>query len=153
MADRSQEDRHDLARRRIVLVLHRQVVANARTLEQKISDAGPSAMRIDPHVLTPARNELIQEGLIQATELAGNTWFHLANAPPEAVQTRLHELAGLFRRFTANNLPGRYGQTLEIATFRALTEVPGLEFFGRFTDLHLHDDSTNYSKAEPPNHI
>ena len=153
MAERSREDRHDLARRRIMLVLQKQVVANARTLEQKIADAGPSGMRIDPHVLTPARNELIEEGLVQATELAGNTWFHLANTPASVVEKRLKELAALFVKFTGNNLPARYGQTLEIATFHALSQVPNLEFFGRFPDLHKHDDSKAYTKVEPPNHV
>ncbi|MER9458175.1 hypothetical protein [Mesorhizobium sp. M0478] len=136
-----------------MLVLQKQVVANARTLEQKISDAGPFGMRIDPHVLTPARNELIQEGLVQATDKAGNTWFHLANTPAAVVTKRLDELADLFLKFQANNLPGRYGQTLEIATFHALSEVPNLEFFGRFPDLNKHDDSKAYTKVEPPNHI
>ncbi|MFC6489978.1 hypothetical protein [Nitratireductor sp. GCM10026969] len=153
MAEREKEDRHDLAKRRIMLVLQRQIVANARTLEQKIADAGPSHMRIDPHVLIPARNELVEEGLVQKTETAGNTWFHLANTPPEVVTERLEELANLFRAFTANNLPARYGQTLEIATYRALCAVQDLDFFGHFPDLHTHDDSKIYSKTEPPNHI
>jgi hypothetical protein len=136
-----------------MLVLGKQVVANARTLEQKIADAGPAGMRIDPHVLTPARRELQDEGLVQAIKRGNNTWYHLANANPEAVEARLAETLKLFREFTANNLPGRLGQTLEIATYRALMTVPDLEFYGRFSDLDAHDDATIYSKVEPPNHI
>jgi len=136
-----------------MLVLGKQVVANARTLEQKIADAGPAGMRIDPHVLTPARRELQDEGLVQAINRGGNTWYHLANANPDIVDARLVEVLGLFRAFTANNLPGRLGQTLEIATYRALLSLPDLEFYGRFSDLETHDDATIYSKTEPPNHI
>jgi hypothetical protein len=31
--------------------------------------------------------------------------------------------------------------------------VPNAEFFGRFTDLEDHDDSKNYHKEDPPQHI
>ena len=33
-----------------------------RTLEQKISDAGPNDQRIDPHILTEVRNDLLVRG-------------------------------------------------------------------------------------------
>lgn len=55
-------DRKDLAKKRILSVLQKHGIATARTLEQKISDAGPYNQRINPHVLTPARNLLIDEG-------------------------------------------------------------------------------------------
>ena len=47
----------------------------------------------------------------------------------------------------------RVGQVLEIATYRALLAVPGLEFYSRYTDLDAHTDAALYSKEEPPGHI
>jgi hypothetical protein len=47
----------------------------------------------------------------------------------------------------------RVGQALEIATYRALRQLPNADFYGRFKDLDAHDDSTMYSKEEPPQHI
>jgi hypothetical protein len=55
--------------------------------------------------------------------------------------------------FTAYNAAAkRTGQSLEIATFRALSAARA-EFFGRYKDLDKHDDSNTYSKEEPPQHI
>jgi hypothetical protein len=147
------ENRKALARKRILSVLGKQIVANARTLEQKISDAGPSGMRIDPHILTPVRKTMIDEGILQSVTKANNIWFHLANLPQTAVEPRLNELANLFHESTLKQFPQRLGQTLEIATYRALVATDGLEFFGRFKDLDTHDDSELYSKEEPPSHI
>jgi hypothetical protein len=47
-------------------------------------------------------------------------------------------------------ISARIGQALEIATFRALLSQPTLSFLGNFKDLDAHDDSTLYSKNEPP---
>ena len=42
------------------------------------------------------------------------------------------------------------GQTLEIAVVKALMQQDCLEYLGGFDDLEDHDDSTLYSKEEPP---
>jgi hypothetical protein len=52
-----------------------------------------------------------------------------------------------------NDIAGRLGQALEIATYRALCQIPKADFYGRFVDLDAHDDSKMYSKEEPPRHI
>ena len=71
------EGRDALARERLVRVLGRHGIANARTLEQKISDAGPYNQRIDPHALTPPRNALVKEGQITRLQKHNAPWFHL----------------------------------------------------------------------------
>jgi hypothetical protein len=48
-----------LAQKRVASVLRSYVIANERTLEQKISDAGPTNQRIEPFVLTQARPLLV----------------------------------------------------------------------------------------------
>jgi cell envelope opacity-associated protein A len=44
--------------------LRSHVIACARILERKISDAGPTNQRIDPHILTEARKEPAEKGSI-----------------------------------------------------------------------------------------
>ncbi|RWQ83453.1 MAG: hypothetical protein EOS85_11545 [Mesorhizobium sp.] len=128
-------------------------MANARTLEQKISDSGPNNQRIDPHVLTPVRQALEQEGIVQRSAAGGNTWYFLGNTPQEQIQPRLEEQLAVFAAYGKHRLNERLGQTLEIATYRALLQANDLEFYGRYRDLAEHDDSTRYSKEEPPQHI
>ena len=59
--------RLEVAKRRLLNVLRDNVVATARTLEQKISDAGPGHMRVDPHALLNARKQLEDGGTSPGT--------------------------------------------------------------------------------------
>lgn len=45
------------------------------------------------------------------------------------------------------------GQALEIAVFRALLAQQTLDYLGHFDDLDDHDDSTPYSKVDPPSRL
>lgn len=143
--------RRQLARKRVVRILERHGIANARTLEQKISDAGPSGQRIDPHVLTPERNKLVEEGRITVIRQDdGTPWFHLADTPMTTVNRRLDEQLPIARRLNQRSSGQRRGQCLEIAIYRALLSQNFLEHLGGFLDLEDHDDSRLYSKDEPP---
>jgi hypothetical protein len=124
----------------------------ARTLEQKISDAGPDGQRIDPHILTDVRREMQQEYRIIRSVHANTPWFHLVETPQAVVQRRLNEQLPISQELNRQSLIVRLGQALEIATYKALLRSD-LEFHGRFRDLDSHDDSTPYSKEEPPQHI
>jgi hypothetical protein len=145
----SRLDRTQIAWRRLTLVLGAQGVSVARTLEQKISDAGPASMRIDPHILTPVRNTMVAEGVIVRLFRGGAPWFHLANTPPATVDARLRVLEPIYRRLHRGNLGERIGQALEIAIFRALSEQSALPHIGGFADLDAHDDKTLYRKIDP----
>jgi hypothetical protein len=146
----TRETREQIARRRLVLVLRAQGVAVARTLEQKISDAGPNPMRIDPHILTPVRNAMVREGRIIRLQRPSGIWFHLDNTPQATVDARLQVLEPIYTGLHQGDLGPRIGQTLEIAIFHALRQQTALSYVGGFPDLHTHDDSTLYSKSEPP---
>ena len=74
---RSPADRLLLAEYRLGRVLKTYTVASMRTLENKISDGGPADMRIDPHILTTARNKMINEGLIKSVTREGAPWYTL----------------------------------------------------------------------------
>lgn len=138
-----------LGRKRLSNVLQRHIVAPMRTLEQKISDAGPTNQRIDPHLLTIARAQLEEAGRVLPRQRRGMAWYHLDDASPLQVEERLAELGPLHDRTSAQAFTMRVGQTLEIAVYRALTGQ-SLQFLGAFPDLDEHDDSTPYSKEEPP---
>lgn len=145
--------RHLIAERRIQKVLTRLTVANMRTLEQKISDSGPNDLRIDPHILTEARNFLTKQGILRQMFRGQTTWYYLASVDKAQLDPRLTLLNGLHVQTKRQNFIMRVGQALEIATYRALLEQSQLTFFGGFADLDDHDDSTLYRKVEPPSTI
>lgn len=150
--DRNQ--RKELARTRLTNVLNRHGIALSRTLEQKISDAGPYNQRIDPHVLTDVRRSMQQEGLIQAQPGIDNSvWYHLSDTDPHKVAERYKAQAPDYKDFINHDLRLRIGQALEIAIYRSLLDHFGQRFFGRFRDLNMKSDNKLYSKEEPPSYV
>lgn len=145
---RAAHDRAALAEKRLTSVLRTYPVLTMRTLENKISDAGPADMRIDPHVLTEARNQMIAAGVMQRVMRQNAPWYHLAEADQAVIDERLQVLVPMHREF--QRLGMRIGQALEIAVFKALRMQNQMLFFGHFKDLDAHDDSTLYQKEEPP---
>lgn len=142
-----------IARRRLIKLLGVHTIAPARIIEQKISDAGPFNQRVDPHLLTTARQRLENEGTIAFTMRHNTRWYNLTSSPPKLIETRLAELQPIHDRTLDHNFTLRVGQTLEIAIFKALRQQNQLEFFGAFLDLHLHDDNQPYQKEEPPSTV
>ena len=63
--------RLQLAQKRLLNILRSHDIAIDRTLEQKISDAGPANQRVDPHILTQAKALLVGEGRIVRLERDG----------------------------------------------------------------------------------
>jgi hypothetical protein len=92
VAKLSTEQREALAEKRILSVLSALTVANQRTLEQKISDAGPGDQRCDPHIITTVRNRLIEQGVIGAVNAEGAPWFYASNTRPAARDERFNTL-------------------------------------------------------------
>src|SRR5260370_11250762 len=128
----------ELGKKRLQSVLSRHTVAMARTLEQKISDAGPSGQRVDPIYLTKALQELRAEGQVISKEAERIKWYHLAGADSEGVEKRLAEQVSIYAKATTKQFKNRLGQVLEIAVYRALREQSVLEFVGGFSDLDKH---------------
>ena len=139
----SREGRLKIADKRLLSVLRSHGVANDRILEQKISDAGPGDLRVDPHVLTDARVKLVQQGVIVQRPSRTMPWYHLASTSPDFVEKRLAELSTL--QAAAQGVSALVGQSLEIAVLRALQAQTNLEYQGDFFDLDEHDDSSLYS--------
>jgi hypothetical protein len=142
-----------LAKRRLTNILTKHSVATMRTLEQKISDAGPTNQRIDPHLLTKAHLELEREGKLVRLQRAKSHWFHLAETNENAVRQRLQVLEPIHDATLEGNFVRRLGQALEIPVFKALQGQTKLHFLGAFTDLSDHDDSSLYRKEEHPEYV
>lgn len=149
----SRRERKKIGRKRLESILSRHTVALGRTLEQKIADSGPYGQRIDPHILTEARRELIDEGRIIRTKRRNIPWFHLNDASPSNIKQRLKEQEPTHRAVMRQPFTKRLGQAAEIAVYRSLLAQQTLESLGRFIDLDDHDDSLLYRKEEPPSGI
>jgi hypothetical protein len=109
-----------LAQKRLVSVLRSQVVATDRTPEQKISDSGPNNQRVEPFVLTQARNLLVRDGRLIQLQRGRTPWFHLTETPEDDVQERLEILEPIYAKTQNGLFKQRVGQGLEIAVLRAL---------------------------------
>lgn len=150
--ERLENDREALARRRIENILGRHGIANMRTLEQKISDAGPGGMRIDPHVLTTALKALLASGRVRKRRKTGCDWFYLPATDPAVVEDRLQAQAPVYRDLGKGDRSKRIGQCLEVMVYRALRQQDEVEFLGGFTN-HGRGDGELYRKDEPPKMI
>lgn len=143
-------ERIAIAQRRLRSVLRTNTVALLRTLEQKIADAGPSGMRVDPHIITKGKAALLKTGELTTTQ---SLWYHLADAPSSQVARRIAELDPLHQEISTREFKHRLGQALEIAVYRALMGQQQLRYLGAFLDLDAHDDSAAYTKEEPPSSV
>lgn len=135
-------------------MLRTYILANLRTLENKISDGGPTNQRIDPHVLTSAKKELTGTGELKTYPPTPKKdeiqWYYLDGTPEEDLKQRYEELEPIHRQTVDPNFTKRMGQTMEIAVSRALQERADLYSTGHYSDLHEHGDDKPYSKDEPP---
>jgi hypothetical protein len=147
-------ERIELGKRRLRSVLKTQVLCSLRTLENKISDAGPTNQRIDPHILTIAKKLLMDEGAIKTypAEPKKNEiqWYYLNGVSEEDLIKRYQELEPIHRATVDPHFTKRMGQTMEIAVSRALQGRSDLYSTGHYSDLNDHPDDKAYSKDEPP---
>jgi hypothetical protein len=144
----SRHDREQIAQKRIISVLGTQGVVNSRTLEQKIADAGPSHLRIQPHILTGVRASLVKQGQVVSLKAGNASWLHLADENPAKVTARFAELSEIWGAFSAFPVRMRTGQALEIAVYKAMLAAPDVKTFGGFTDLSVAAKTGLYQKDE-----
>jgi len=146
-------ERFAVARKRLARVLRNNDVCLARTLEQKISDAGPNPMRIDPHILTQVRSNMIKEGIIRSQKHNHAPWYSLTSTPEDKVEDRLKLLGPIHEKMQKPNFSQRLGQTMEIAVFKALKDEKKFKIFGDYPNLNDHNDDKVYKKIEPPSSV
>ena len=141
--------RQELAQRRLLNVLRDHGIAVMRTLEQKISDGGPGNQRIDPHVLSTSRDELLKRGQMARLKHRNVSWYYLPEIDRQRRNNRFQEQEPIHTALSREDLSIRIGQALEIAVFRLL-RTQSLHSFGNYPDLEQHADDELYRKAEPP---
>jgi hypothetical protein len=119
-------------------------------LENKIADAGPSHMRIDPHVITNALRQVVHDGQVRVMKRQTAHWYTLPSLSELEISSRLAELERIQGAFAEGGFVARVGQALEIAIYRSLASINGLDLLGGFLDLEEHGDDVLYKKEEPP---
>src|SRR6266849_812383 len=112
--------RRALARNRLAKILRTHIIATERTLEQKISDAGPTDQRIEPFILTKALRDLGHTGVVKSRLIVRTPWYFLQATPVEEVDKRLNELVPIYEATQTGDMAGRLGQALEIAVYKGL---------------------------------
>lgn len=143
---------------RLPNVLERETVAHQKTLEQKISDQGPSPLRVDPHLLGLAIRELTNErGILRPythNATGATQWYANARANPKIVQKKLDELAPLYAKVSIGNFKNLVGDALEVIVFKALKVLNAAQSRYSFQGALRLDQPKNafgrYRKIEPP---
>jgi hypothetical protein len=105
-----------LAKKRILSVLDREVVAHHRTLEQKISDQGPTPLRVDPHLVGLALQDMLELNRTQTfVHAPTNTknWYANRGTSTVTIDERLVELAPLYKSITGGGFGNLTGDALK----------------------------------------
>ena len=147
-----------VAKKRVPAVLDRDTVACQRTLEQKISEQGPTGQRVDPHLIGLALKDMLELRRVRENHhpASGNTkWFSNLITPQDLIDKRLDELAPLYSQVAGSSFGNLTGDALEIITFKCLDEVhrikPRYVYQGFFDlDPNKKDRHGRYPKVQPP---
>lgn len=146
-----------LAMLRIPNVLHTNTVANQRTLEQKISDQGPSEQRVNPHLLGLALNELSHHrGIVRETRPTNShvSWYANAGTPATDIDTKLSQLVPLYEQVAHGDFPNHIGDALEIVVYRCLQARARADrrctYLGSINYRGPKLRNGRYAKTDPP---
>lgn len=142
------EARIALARKRLASVLMRHSVAHQRTLEQKISDAGPFNQRIEPILLGKAMGRMRAAGELLSLNDSGTKWHHLPGMPAAIIAERLATQRTVYAQVHNQEFAKHLGAALEVTVYRALLDYK-LPRWGAFQSLDVAPGE-HYKKIEPP---
>jgi hypothetical protein len=150
-------ERIALAKRRIQSVLDRETVACQKTLEQKISDQGPTDMRVDPALVGKAILDLREQRRFQTHThpTTGNiSWYSNRTTFFAAVNARLATLAPLYDRVSGHGFGNLTGDALELVVWKALRVIeaanPRYAYQGHFDISKPKDQHQRYRRIQPP---
>lgn len=147
-------ERIALAKRRVQSILDRETVACHRTLEQKIADQGPTAQRVDPHLVGLAIKDLIETTRLRAREAAGETWYSNQATSDEKAAEKIQRLAPLHETINSGSFGNIVGDALEIVVFKCLDRLyeqqPRYAYHGSFRLSSPKQNSGRYIKDKPP---
>jgi hypothetical protein len=148
-----------LAKRRVQSILDRETVACQKTLEQKISDQGPTDQRVDPHLVGLSIKDLLALNRLREHRhlaTASVPWYANPGTPADAVSARLADLAPLYASITRGGFGNLTGDALELVTYKVLDRIykanPRYAYQGHF-DLAAPKTKGRYRKTPPPKAI
>jgi hypothetical protein len=146
-----------IAKRRIQSILDRDTVCHQKTLEQKISEQGPRPLRVDPHLVSKAILDLLEQNrLATYPHKPTNTkpWYANPGTTQEAVRCRLEILAPLYDQVSGHGFGNLTGDALEIIVFKCLRDIylrnRRYSYQGSFHLSEPKDRNGRYRKTEPP---
>jgi hypothetical protein len=152
-------ERLQIGIKRLLSVLDREEVAGIRTLEMKISDGGPTHMRVEPHILGLAAIELETRGrvLVHNYDLtATHPWYSPSRLPRDQIDEKLNQLVAVYGDTIDPAFTAVLGDSLEISIFKILRLLKAADrhftFFGSF-DLSQRRQSGRNRKTEPPSSV
>ena len=130
------QERILLGKRRIQSVLDREIVASRRTLEQKISDQGPSTQRVDPHLVGLAIMDLEETNRLQSRKAGGILWYANPGTTEIQFNAKLEKLLSIYLATHGGGFGNLVGDALELIVYKALSEQyaqqPRFPFLGHF---------------------
>lgn len=158
--NRAALDRITLAKKRIASILDRETAAHQKTLEQKISEQGPTNQRVDPHLVGLALMDLHELRRLRVnhhTATRNAAWYSNLLTPDADVQQRLAELAPLYASVSGSGFGNLTGDALEIVVFKCLATIfaakPRFAYQGYFHLDQPKDAQNRYRKTQPPKTI
>ena len=153
-------DRIGQAKRRIQSILDRQIVANQRTLEQKISDQGPTNQRVDPHLVGLGLFDLLKLNRLRShfhPKTGTKHWYANPGTADADVNSRLAELAPLYDSVSGHGFGNLTGDALELIVYKCLQEIydddPRYPYQGAFHLDKPKNAQGRYHKTQPPKAI
>lgn len=153
-------ERIAVAKVRVQSVLDREVVAHQRTLEQKISEQGPTGQRVDPHLVGLAVFDLIETKRLRRHEhpaTGSSPWYANPGTATSAVQERLATLAPLYASISQGGFGNLTGDALEVIANKCLQAVyasdPRFSYLGHFHLDKPKNKQNRYDKVQPPKQI
>src|SRR5258707_3726996 len=147
-----------LAKRRVQSILDREIVAHQKTLEQKISDQGPTPQRVDPHLVGLAIKDLLNLNRLRVYQHSGTkSWYANPATPEPSVAERLAILAPLYASISGAGFGNLTGDALELIVFKCLDRIqrasPRYTYQGFFHLDQPKNEQHRYRKTQPPKHI
>ena len=148
-----------LARKRIQSVLDRDLVAHQQTLEQKISDQGPTNQRVDPHLVGLAAFDLLHLNRLRSydhTPSGTHAWYSNIGAHAADVEARLDELGPLYASVSGHGFGNLTGDALEVVVYKCLHRIftanPRYAYQGHFR-IDQPKVGDRFIKVQPPKTI
>jgi hypothetical protein len=136
------------------------VVAHQKTLEQKISEQGPTPQRVDPHLVGLVVLDLLELKRLRVHHhpaTAKISWYSNLATASNLITDRLDQLAPLYASISGGGFGNLTGDALEVVVYKCLDLIyranPRYAYLGSFDLTGPKNDQSRYRKTPPPKNI